>query len=101
MNFEIVGDITQVEIIAVGGSIRDLPRLRRLYGGGRWRKQKESQWCGFQAGIHAKRNCTGMKRMASAKKKSSASGTSTKRGKRSEESKFVVCVSNRDYPASL
>ena len=42
-----------------------------------------------------------MKRMASGKKKSSGSGTSTKRRKSSRESRFVVCVSNRDYPASL
>ena len=40
MPFEIVGEITQVEIIAVGRRIRELPRLRRLYGRGRWRKLK-------------------------------------------------------------
>ena len=40
MPFEIVGDITQVETIAVGNRIRGLPRLRRLYGPGRWRKRK-------------------------------------------------------------
>lgn len=40
MNFEIIGDITQIEIIAIGRSIRDLPRLRKLYGGSRWRKLK-------------------------------------------------------------
>jgi len=40
MPFEIVGDIVQVETIAVGKRIRDLPRLRRLYGRGRWRKLK-------------------------------------------------------------
>jgi hypothetical protein len=40
MPFEIVGEITQVETIAVGTRIRDLPRLRRLYGRGRWRKLK-------------------------------------------------------------
>jgi hypothetical protein len=40
MPFEIVGEITQVETIAAGSSIRDLPRLRRLYGRGRWRKLK-------------------------------------------------------------
>jgi hypothetical protein len=40
MPFEIVGGITQVETIAVGARIRDLPRLRRLYGRGRWRKLK-------------------------------------------------------------
>jgi hypothetical protein len=40
MPYEIVGEITQVEPIAVGSRIRDLPRLRRLYGKGRWRKLK-------------------------------------------------------------
>jgi len=38
MPFEIVGDISQIETIAVGRRIRDLARLRRLYGAGRWRK---------------------------------------------------------------
>jgi len=40
MSYEIVGDITQVETIAVGTKIRELSRLRRLYGRGRWRKMK-------------------------------------------------------------
>lgn len=40
MNFEIVGEITQIDIIAIRRSIRDLPRLRRMYGSGRWRKLK-------------------------------------------------------------
>jgi hypothetical protein len=30
MNFEVISDISSVEVIAVGGSIRDLPRLRRV-----------------------------------------------------------------------
>jgi hypothetical protein len=40
MFFEITSDITDVERIAVGGSIRDLERLRKSYGPGRWRKLK-------------------------------------------------------------
>lgn len=40
MPFEIVGEITQIETIAVGKGIRDRQRLRRLYGRGRWRKLK-------------------------------------------------------------
>jgi hypothetical protein len=40
MPFEIVGEIAQVETIATGSRIRDLARLRRLYGRGRWRKLK-------------------------------------------------------------
>ncbi|MBA3255520.1 MAG: hypothetical protein H0T64_02575 [Pyrinomonadaceae bacterium] len=40
MNFEIISEITDVETIAVGSRIRDLARLRKLYGKGRWRKLK-------------------------------------------------------------
>ena len=39
MNFKVVGDIADVESFAVGASIRELPRLRRAYGGSRWRKR--------------------------------------------------------------
>ena len=38
MNFEIISEITDIEAIAIGGKIRDLVRLRRMYGKGRWRK---------------------------------------------------------------
>jgi hypothetical protein len=40
MDFEIVGEISDVETIAVGSSIREITRLRRTYGSGRWRKLK-------------------------------------------------------------
>ncbi len=40
MNFEIISNITQIEIIAIGKSIRDVERLRKMYGQGRWRKLK-------------------------------------------------------------
>jgi hypothetical protein len=35
MDFELVSDITDIETIATGGGIRELPRLRRLSGKGR------------------------------------------------------------------
>jgi len=40
MRFEIVGDIAQIETIAAGRGIREIGRLRRQYGTGRWRKLK-------------------------------------------------------------
>jgi hypothetical protein len=40
MYFEIIGEITAVERIAAGGSIRELARLRKQFGSGRWRKLK-------------------------------------------------------------
>ena len=35
MQFEIIGEITDVETIAVSSSIREIARLRRIYGTGR------------------------------------------------------------------
>lgn len=40
MYFELVGDITHAETFASGSGIREIARLRRLYGKGRWRKRK-------------------------------------------------------------
>jgi len=40
MDFEIVSDITNIETIATGTGVRDRARLRKQYGGNRWRKQK-------------------------------------------------------------
>ena len=39
-SFEIIGDITDIEVIAVGNSIQDIAHLRAQYGPGRWRKLK-------------------------------------------------------------
>ena len=40
MSFEVIGEITDVETIAVGKAIRELKRLQKQYGKGRWRKMK-------------------------------------------------------------
>jgi hypothetical protein len=40
MNFEIIGKIAQAETIATGSKIREVARLRKIYGSGRWRKRK-------------------------------------------------------------
>jgi hypothetical protein len=40
MYFEIVGEVTHVETFAAGSAIRELARLRKFYGRGRWRKRK-------------------------------------------------------------
>lgn len=40
MDFEILSDITEIEPIAVGSRIRDIAKIRRKYGRGRWRKLK-------------------------------------------------------------
>jgi len=38
--FEIIGELSAVETIATGSGIRELARLRKRYGRGRWRKRK-------------------------------------------------------------
>jgi hypothetical protein len=40
MDFDIVGQLTEIETIAIGSGIRDLSRLQKQYGVGRWRKRK-------------------------------------------------------------
>ena len=40
MHFAILGRIADVETIATGPGIREIARLRKLYGRGRWRKRK-------------------------------------------------------------
>lgn len=40
MHFEIVSEISQIETIAAGTGIREIRRLRKAYGSGRWRKRK-------------------------------------------------------------
>ncbi len=40
MHFEVIGKITDVQVIATGKAIRDLSRLEKQYGRGRWRKMK-------------------------------------------------------------
>ena len=40
MRFEILSDIVGAEVVATGREIRDLRRLQRRYGKGRWRKMK-------------------------------------------------------------
>ena len=39
-DFEVIGKIESIETIAVGPSIRELHRLRKVFGHGRWRKLK-------------------------------------------------------------
>jgi hypothetical protein len=40
MYFEIIGEIEDIKTIAVGKSIRDIARLYKQFGPGRWRKLK-------------------------------------------------------------
>ena len=40
MHFRVLGEIADTETIATASGIREIARLRRRYGRGRWRKRK-------------------------------------------------------------
>jgi len=51
MYFEIINEIEDIETIAIGGKIRDIMRIRKQYGLGRWRKMKGVANVRLQSGI--------------------------------------------------
>jgi len=55
MHFQLVGEITDIETIAVGSGVRIRAILQRQYGRGRWRKLK---------GVATVRLANGMIRLA-------------------------------------
>jgi hypothetical protein len=50
VHFEIIGEIEEIETMAIGGSIRDIMRLQKQFGRGRWRKLKGSAKVRLQSG---------------------------------------------------
>jgi hypothetical protein len=64
MDFEILSDITEIKKIAVGSGIRDIAKLRRKYGRGRWRKLKGVATIRLRNGLFGLPNYTGTKLMA-------------------------------------
>src|SRR6266487_4466038 len=103
MDFEILGEITDIETIAVGRSIRELQRLRKVYGAGRWRKRKGMLESVSEVAKSGWQNYTGMKRMASGERcqAKTVSGLMEQRKRKNVQPRFVVCVNNADYEASL
>ena len=51
MNFRLAGKISDAETIVTGNGIREIARLRRVYGPGRWRKHKEIAKVAFDNGL--------------------------------------------------
>ena len=68
-NFQIIGSLEDVQIIAIKHSIRDLKFLERMYGQGRWRKLKGVAKVQLENGRKVWLRFTGTKRMASANAK--------------------------------
>jgi hypothetical protein len=73
MNFEIISEITEIETMFVGSKIRDLARLKKMYGKGRWRKVRVLHRFACEAVEYGWRNCTGMRPTESVGRKSNVS----------------------------
>ncbi len=69
MYFEIIGEIEEVETIAIGGKIRDIMRIQKQYGPGRWRKLKGMAKVRLESEGYAKLSYTGMKPTALVERK--------------------------------
>ena len=50
MNFEIISEIVEIEVIARGTGVDARHRLSRLYGKSRWRKLKGKAWIKYDSG---------------------------------------------------
>lgn len=82
MAFKIVGPISQQQTIAADKQIREIGRLRRVYGQGRWR--------------------IGTRHMESAARNSRSNASLVSDStSRNAGHLFALCVDNRKYPASL
>src|SRR5215211_4912424 len=73
MHFEILGQISDIETFATGSGIREIARLRRVYGRGRRNRTER---------VQDQASALRLKTMAQAKQ-------------------LVVCIDNRGYAASL
>jgi hypothetical protein len=59
VDFEIIGPVQSIETLATGRAIRELRRLRRRYGKGRWRKRKGLATVRLRDDTTTKQRCTG------------------------------------------
>lgn len=69
MYFEIIGEIKNIEIIAIGRRIRDIMRIQKQFGYGRWRKLKGIGKFVLKTGGYVMLSYTGMKHMVLAERK--------------------------------
>ncbi len=95
MLFEILSELRDVETFASGSGIRELPRLRKLYGDGFWRKRKGIT----EIPRFISLSCIGMK-LAGLVKKSSKLNTLLSNLVMSKHT-FAICIKNVDYEVSL
>jgi hypothetical protein len=101
--FEICTELTDVETFAIGNSIRELPRLRKIYGIGRWRKRKGFVKVKLPDGTMRKAEthwyeASGIGKQGTQDKAPHGVSMASSRTKKQD---FAVCIRNTDFQASL
>lgn len=102
-SFEIIGEISDVETIAEGMGIREIARLRKKFGSGRWRKLKGIATIRLATDGYAGAKSIGLSFTAKVKRKSNVNAIWIKNMKTQQSStrRFAICIDNSEYPASL
>jgi hypothetical protein len=100
MRFEILGEISEIETFATGTGIREIARLRRIYGRGRWRKRKGVARVRLSDGSIHVAEYIGTGRPGS-DARNSKSSTCFKLMTKIRTKQLVICVDNDGYAASL
>jgi hypothetical protein len=95
MYFEIIGEITDIEIIARGRGIHDLARLRKKYGPGNWRKLKGRATVRLEDGAIHSAGFIGMKHTALAERNSRSSERWAEPMKNISSTRFAICLKNK------
>src|SRR5262249_50558015 len=96
MQFEVLGNVTEIETIAVGRSIRELARLKRVYGRGRWRKLKGMAAIRFSDGAIGRAELHWYEAHGFGRKElNQAFDRELTMARKKEPARFVICVQNR------
>ena len=97
MYFEIIGEIEEIESIAIGGRIRDIMRIRQQYGPGRWRKLKGVAMVRLQSGRICKAEVHWYEADGIGRKKLRSKEYWVKiMKKEKKELEFALCIENKD-----
>jgi hypothetical protein len=101
MYFKIVGDVSHVETFATGSGIREVARLRKLYGRGRWRKRKGVARVRLEDGTRRGASVRGVRYRQFRIQDQTLSLSIAMAKSQSRKRQLVVCVKNEGYEVSL
>lgn len=101
MRFEILDEIAEIETFAAGTGIREIARLRKIYGRGRWRKRKGMARIRLGDGTVCFAELHGRPPESAARNSRSSISCEFRTMAKTQAKQLVVCVDNAEYAASL